>query len=428
MPDYGHPLQFGTFVTPTNNPPQQAVQLAQLSEQLGYDLVTFQDHPYQAAFMDTWTLMSWVAAVTEKIHISGNVMNLPLRQPAVLARSVASLDLLSGGRIELGLGAGGFWDAIDAMGGGHLTPGQSVDALSQAIDVIRGIWDAGDRTPLKAGGEYHHVNGAKRGPAPAHDIPIWVGAAKPRMQRLIGTKADGWLPSLPWLKPGDYAAGNAIIDAAAIEAGRDPREIRRLLNVGGTMSVDDAVTFALEDGVSVFIVMGDDPAVMAEFADRMPDIREAVAEGRARAGTNTGRARGDAAIAKRRDGIAYDAVPSSLAADAIEPGDASHARSRNNYIRGGNPGLILRPSTVEQVVKAVAFARENRDVPLGIRSAGHGFSGRSTNDGGIVIDLKKLNSIELLDESAPADQGWPGRDLGGGRPISRAPRVGAVIG
>ena len=106
MPDYGHPLRFGTFIGPTNSPPSRPVELAQLSERLGFDFVTFQDHPYQSSFLDTWTLLSWVAARTERIGVSGNMLNLPLRQPpAVLARAAASLDLLSGGRTSLGLGA-----------------------------------------------------------------------------------------------------------------------------------------------------------------------------------------------------------------------------------------------------------------------------------------------------------------------------------
>ena len=193
---YGHELQFGTFITPRNDPPQPAVRLAELSEASGYDLVTFQDHPYQPRFHDTQTLLTWVAARTERIHLSANVANVPLRPPAVLARAAASLDLLSGGRFELGLGAGGFWDAIEAMGGRRLTPGQAVDALSEAIDVIRGIWDAGERSRFEVEGRFYRVSGAKRGPVPAHDIPIWIGALKPRMLRLVGRKGDGWLPSL----------------------------------------------------------------------------------------------------------------------------------------------------------------------------------------------------------------------------------------
>jgi hypothetical protein len=82
--------------------------------------------------------MSYVAAATTSIQISPNVLNLPLRPAPVTARAAASLDLLSGGRFNLGLGAGGFWDAIEAMGGRRLTPGQAVDALSEAIDIMRG--------------------------------------------------------------------------------------------------------------------------------------------------------------------------------------------------------------------------------------------------------------------------------------------------
>src|SRR6476660_6241153 len=236
MPDYQQCLEFGAFLTPRNSPPNGPVEHAVLCEQLGYDLVTFQDHPYQPRFLDSWTLLTWVAARTDRVRVSGNVLNLPLRQPAVLARAAASLDLLSGGRFDLGLGAGGFWDAMEAMGSRRLTPGQAVDALSEALDVIRGIWTAGERTPLRVDGQYYRLAGAKRGPAPAHDIPIWLGAYKPRMLRLIGEKADGWLPSYGYLKPGQLAAGMTTIDEAAAAAGRDPREIRRLLNITGRFS------------------------------------------------------------------------------------------------------------------------------------------------------------------------------------------------
>lgn len=115
MTDYGHDLQFGAFITPTAQPIRHAVDLAIVAEQVGLDLVTLQDHPYQPRYHDTWTLLSYIVAQTERIRLSGNVLNLPLRQPAVLARAAASLDLLSGGRFEMGIGAGGFWDAIEGM-------------------------------------------------------------------------------------------------------------------------------------------------------------------------------------------------------------------------------------------------------------------------------------------------------------------------
>jgi FAD/FMN-containing dehydrogenase len=411
MPDYGLPLLFGTFITPAANPPEHAVDLAVLSEELGFDLVTFQDHPYQPSFLDTWTLLTWAAARTSRIHLAANVHNLPLRPPAVLARSAASLDLLSGGRFELGLGAGGFWDAIEGMGARRLTPGQGVDALDEALDVIRALWNVGERAPLRLDGEYYQLKGAKRGPAPAHDIPIWIGALKPRMLRLLARKGDGWLPSFAYVGLDGLIAGNETIDVAATAAGRDPREIRRMLNVGGAFTaqtsapfqgppeawVDDLVSLALEQGIATFILASDDPATMAAFATEvMPEVRARVDEERASRGTTTGTVRSAAALAARRPGIDYDGMPASLAATAVEPGDSSFGRVRNNYLRGGNPGLVLRPSTVDEVREALAFTR-TQDVPLGVRSGGHGISGRSTNDGGIILDLGRLSAMEVLD-------------------------------
>ncbi|GAA5113990.1 hypothetical protein GCM10023339_19010 [Alloalcanivorax gelatiniphagus] len=409
MPDYGHPLRLGSFLTPTAAAPQRPVELAVLSEELGYDLATFQDHPYQPSFLDTWTLMSYAAARTERIHLSGNVLNLPLRQPAVLAKSVASLDLLSGGRVALGLGAGGFWDAIEAYGGGRLTPGESVDALAEGIEIIRGIWDTADRSVLAVDGTHHRVHGAKRGPAPAHAVPIWLGALKPRMLRLVGRAADGWLPSLPYLQPGDLARGMEVIDEAARAAGRDPAEITRLLNVGADATADDLVRFALDDGVSTFIVMGDDEGGLRRFADLFTEVRERVAEARSANGTRERtQVRGAAALARRLPGIAYDDLPAALAERAVEPGDTAYARYTSSYLRGGAPGLALRPRTVAEVQAAVAVAREHRHLPLGVLSGGHGISGRSLNRGGLVIDVSALDGVEVLDPDAGTVRLGPG--------------------
>jgi len=298
MTDYGHDLLFGSFITPAAARPDDVLALARLSEAAGLDLVTFQDHPYQPAFLDTWTLMSFVAAQTSTIRLSGNVLNLPLRQPVVLARAAASLDLLSGGRLELGLGAGGFWDAIEASGGRRLAPGQAVDALDEAIRIIREIWDAERRGGVRVDGRYHRAVGAKRGPAPAHDIGIWVGAYRPRMLRLVGRLADGWLPSLPYLEGGPAAlAGlNAQIDEAATAAGREPRAVRRLLNITGRFAAsgsgglldgpprrwaEDLARLALEHGASGFIMMGDDPDAVQRFGHEVaPAVRELVSAAR----------------------------------------------------------------------------------------------------------------------------------------------------
>jgi len=427
MTDYGHNLSFGTFITPANERPQDAVELASLTEQSGLDLVTFQDHPYQPAFLDTWTLLSWVAAKTTTVHLSGNVINLPLRPPAVLARAAASLDLLSGGRFELGLGAGAFWEAIEAMGGPRRTPGQGVDALEEAIEIIRAIWDPAGRHAVNLDGEHYRIHGAKPGPEPAHDVSIWLGAVKPRMLGLTGRKADGWLPSLPYFTLADLDRGNEIIDEAAVAVGRDAREVRRLINIQGTFGstnqgflkgppgqwVEELLPFVLERGFSTFILMVDEPRAIEIYgAEVAPALREAVAAERDRAGTTSGEVvRSPKALALRREGIDYEVLPASLRVGAIEPGDRGYRKVCSTYFRAGSPGLVLAPERAEQLGDALAFAREQQ-VPLSIRSGGHGISGRSTNDGGIVIDVGKLNEIVVLDAESGRIRLGPGARWG----------------
>lgn len=284
MTDYGHDLLFGTFVTPGPG----AVDLAVTADRAGLDLVTFQDHPYQPAFHDTWTLLSYVAARTTRVRLAGNVLNLPLRPPAVLARAAASLDVLSGGRFELGIGAGGFQDAIAAMGGRKLTPGQSVEALAEGIAIIRDLWDTEARGRVDHDGRYYNVVGAKRGPRPAHDIGVWVGAYKPKMLALTGALGDGWLPTMEYFTggPADLPAANSRIDEAAASAGRDPASVRRLMNfmrVDGPPSqwVDYFAGLALDHGISAFILGGDDHTMTERLAAEVaPAVREVVARQR----------------------------------------------------------------------------------------------------------------------------------------------------
>ena len=238
--------------------------------------------------MDT---ASFVAARTTQIHVSANVLNLRLREPAVLARAVASLDILSGGRAELGIGTGMVGDAAVTMGGRRLTAGQGVDALEEAIDLIRSLWNVQDPSPASFEGRFYRLDQAARGPAPVHDVGLWVGAFKPRMLNLVGRKADGWWPTLAAITRDDLIRGNAAIDEAALEAGRQPTDIRRLLNVTGrgesygnlSRSVDELARFALEDGVSTFILNGDDPSMIATLAMEVaPAVREIVEAERSR--------------------------------------------------------------------------------------------------------------------------------------------------
>ena len=294
MPDYGQPLAFGVSVPPTAADVRETLELCRAADAAGLDLVGIQDHPYQRRYLDTLVLLGEVLARTERITAFPDVANLPLRPPAVLAKAAASLDLLSGGRFELGLGAGGFWDAIRAMDGPDRTPGESVDALREAIAVIRLVWS--EERSVSYEGRFHSLDGFKPGPAPVHAMGVWVGAYKPRMLRLVGEVADGWVPSLfRGVGPANLAEGSARIDEAAAAAGRDPAAVRRIYNVPGRVGGPDEGPFrggvaswvealaelALRDGVSGFVVWpdGDDARAQVERLGHevAPAVRERVA-------------------------------------------------------------------------------------------------------------------------------------------------------
>jgi alkanesulfonate monooxygenase SsuD/methylene tetrahydromethanopterin reductase-like flavin-dependent oxidoreductase (luciferase family) len=239
----------------------------------------------------------------------------------VLARSVASLDILSGGRVELGLGAGAFWDGVGAMGGRRLTPSQSVDALSEAVDVIRQLWSQ-ESGSVRIEGEHYRVVGAHRGPAPLHAVEIWLGAYKPRMLALTGAKADGWLPSLGYADPGELAAMGARIDEAAERAGRRPSDIRRMYNINGEFGsgsgflqgspaawAEQLAALTFEAGISSFILSAGSDREVRVFAEEVAPAVRALVE------TERGREAAPAMVAasgqRTRAGQQATALPSS---------------------------------------------------------------------------------------------------------------------
>jgi alkanesulfonate monooxygenase SsuD/methylene tetrahydromethanopterin reductase-like flavin-dependent oxidoreductase (luciferase family) len=277
--DYGRPIEFGYSIIPVASEYPSLAGTARVADELGFDLLGIQDHPYQWRFLDTWTLISVLAAQTSRIRLFPDVANLPLRPPAVLAKAVASLDVISGGRTELGLGAGGFWQAIGAMGGPIREPGDSISALEEAIQVTRMIW-SGNRG-LRFNGNFYSLNGVNSGPRPAHKIEIWLGVYKPRGLALTGRLADGWLPSN--LPPPVLTDGHARIDEAAVKAGRQPSEIRRLYNIGGQVTEGALTELALEHGMDTFILWfeGDVESQLRRFAAEVaPAVRGNVARAR----------------------------------------------------------------------------------------------------------------------------------------------------
>lgn len=339
MTDYGHDVRLGIFPSPDARDPHRAVELAVVADTSGIDLVSVQDHPYNKDHLDTWTLLTWMAARTTSVRLSPNVANLPLRPPVVLARSVATLDLLSGGRAELGLGAGGFWDAIAAAGGPRRTPGEAVDALVEAIDVLRQVWGSSP-DPSRAGsvrveGEHYRVKGLRAGPAPAHDPQIWIGAYKPRMLRVTGRLADGWLPSMGYLSPDKLPDANAIIDGAAVKAGRRPEDVLRLYNVhagrGGLTGspadwAEQLAGLTLEHGMSTFILATDDPDAVRRFGLEVgPALRELVEQERSRAAELTSEQVTLAEVPSEDEMASEQVTPEQVTADQVRDGGGGAA-------------------------------------------------------------------------------------------------------
>jgi len=294
--DYGREIQFGYFLTPYAADYPEVLRRAKLCDALGMDLIGIQDHPYQSRFMDTWTLIASLASQTSHIRYFPDVANLPLRPPVMLAKAAASLDLITGGKIELGLGSGAFWEGIRAMGGPVRKPGEAVAALEEAIHVIRLMW-SGQRG-LRFDGQHYHIKGAHSGPVPAHPIELWIGAYGPRMLDLTGQLGDGWAPSSSYAGPEKLENMQSRIDKAAQNAGRNPAEIRRLYNVMGQIRheissepfqgpveqwVNELTALAAEQGIDTFIIGLPEPPgdqierFMSEIA---PRVRESVANRR----------------------------------------------------------------------------------------------------------------------------------------------------
>ena len=301
--DYQHEIEFGYFLIPDAGDPPGVIETARLADRLGYDLLAVQDHPYQRRHLDSLSLLGVILGQTERIRVVQDVGNVPLRPPAVFAKAAATLDQLSGGRFEAGLGGGGFLDAARAMGAPELTPGESLEALEEAVAILRASW--GDERSLSFDGRHYRLQGMHPGPKPAHPIEIWLGAAKPRALALTGRVADGWAaPLMNYMPPAAAVEGNDIIDNAAREAGRDPSEIRRLYNVPGEFAAtapapasdsDESIVgppdhwadvlthLALDLGFGTFaLIAPPEPETLRTFIeDVAPQVRERVAAARA---------------------------------------------------------------------------------------------------------------------------------------------------
>jgi len=276
---------------------------ARLADDAGLDLVSLSDHPYFAERVDAYAALGFVLGATSDITGAVIMTNLLSRPAPVLARTVTGLSAVSRGRFVLGMGAGGLWEEIVALGVPRLSPGARVRALEEAIMVVRALSGGGD--PVTFDGEFYHVTDLTPAAAPAP--PIWIGSLGPKALAVTGRHADGWIPGhLADWRSTRVAESRPIVDEAAASAGRNPTDVSTIYNVSGRLTRvplpetrdDDGrwigggvtqwveeLTFAvLENGAAAFIYLLppgysiSDTTLNLWAHEVVPAVREAIAK------------------------------------------------------------------------------------------------------------------------------------------------------
>jgi alkanesulfonate monooxygenase SsuD/methylene tetrahydromethanopterin reductase-like flavin-dependent oxidoreductase (luciferase family) len=206
---------------------------ARLADEAGLDVFSFSDHPYFAERLDAYAALGFVLGATRSITGAVIMTNLLSRPAPILARTVAGLSTISRGRVVLGIGAGGMWEEIVALGVPRLSPAARVRALEEAIVIVRALCGGGD--PVTFEGEFYQVTGLAPAAAPAP--PIWIGALGPKTLAVTGRHADGWIPGhLADWRSTVVSESRPIVDEAAASAGRNPADISTIYNVSGRIT------------------------------------------------------------------------------------------------------------------------------------------------------------------------------------------------
>ncbi len=208
---------------------------ARFADEAGLDIFSVSDHPFFADRLDAYAALGFVLGATSKITGAVIMTNLLSRPAPILARTVTGLSTISGGRVVLGIGAGGMWEEIVALGVPRLSPSARIRALEEAIVVVRALSGGGD--PVTFDGEFYQVTDLT--PADAPTPPIWIGALGPKNLAVTGRHADGWIPGhLADWRSKVVAESRPIVDEAAASVGRNPTDVHTIYNVSGRFARD----------------------------------------------------------------------------------------------------------------------------------------------------------------------------------------------
>lgn len=282
------PLRIGIFLPPDTW--EASLRAWQLVEQLGFDCAGVTDHfmptsgegeALDKPFPEAWTLLSALAARSERMRVAVLVAGNTYRNPVLLAKQAVTLDHITGGRVDLGIGAGWYEAEHRKFGWEFPTAGTRVDMLEEALQIIRSLF-AERRTTFR--GEHYQLDNAPFQPKPVQErLPIMIGGQKRRMMGLVARYGDIWSIDHG---PDEMRASGGMLEAACDEIGRDPGEIRRSAFVVSRRagrepwdSLDDFLAVLnsyIDAGASeVYFKMPDEAGrnLLHEVGQRLPDLR-----------------------------------------------------------------------------------------------------------------------------------------------------------
>jgi len=246
LPHYGFSLPTGqiTFA--------DAAGWARRAEALGFDSVWVSDHffysfarygadPSPIASLEPLTTLAGIAAVTDRIRLGALVLCAPFRHPALLARAATSVDLLSGGRLDLGLGAGWMAEEFEAFGYRFGSTGERFEVLEETVEVVKELFGG---EPVTHGGPDVTLREAVLSPAPDRPPPLWLGGkGGPRLLRLGARLADGW--NMVWrMSPEAYMSKVSDVRVACEAEDRDPATFGLSVGLYSLMGEDEAAARA----------------------------------------------------------------------------------------------------------------------------------------------------------------------------------------
>jgi F420-dependent oxidoreductase-like protein len=272
-------LRFG-ICTDQNMTWEKTVERWQLFERLDFDSIWVCDHLIQPSrpdgpYLEGWTLLAGLAAVTQRARIGVLVSSNTFRHPALLAKEAVTVDHLSGGRLEVGLGAGWYVPEHEAFGIDFPPTAELVGRFREAVEIIDHMLRHEYTT---YDGKYYQIRNAPMRPGPLQKPrpPIMIGAKKPRMLAIAARYADNWNSSGA---VEDVGERNRILDEECAKIGRDPSEIVRSVYGWAAIMPDDpwASVEAFQDVVGRYREVGIHEFIIDQPPDGQFDVLEKVA-------------------------------------------------------------------------------------------------------------------------------------------------------